>query len=149
MEFQELFTELINLKVVLNLENNKLKIKVPKEISIDHLVDDINKNKNKIIEILSSIQHTEQDLIRVNEKKEFYPLSSAQKRLYLLQQMDLESTAFNMLYVIPLGAEIKRSKIEEIFSQLISRHESFRTNFEVIEEEQVQRIHEQVEFKCE
>ena len=30
------------------------------------------------------------------EKKEYYVLSSAQKRMYILQQMELQSTAYNM-----------------------------------------------------
>ncbi|NOQ28022.1 MAG: HAD-IIIC family phosphatase, partial [Bacteroidales bacterium] len=96
---------------------------------------------NKSSEEYSSIKPT--------ERKQYYALSSAQRRLYLLQQMDLESTAYNMPHVISLSNDDDNKKIEEVFRQLIKRHESFRTSFEVIEEEPVQRIHEQVEFKLE
>ncbi|MGD2093249.1 MAG: amino acid adenylation domain-containing protein, partial [Candidatus Aminicenantes bacterium] len=85
------------------------------------------------------------------EKKEYYELSSAQKRLYVLHQMALESTAYNIYQVIPLAAELDIKKLEETFMKLIKRHESLRTSFLMINEEPVQKVHEfeNVEFKIE
>jgi amino acid adenylation domain-containing protein len=80
------------------------------------------------------------------EKKEFYVLSSAQKRLYILHQMDPESTAYNIPEVIPLGEEPDPGKFEETFIKLINRHESLRTSFHMIGDEPSQRIHDKVEF---
>ncbi|MCP5045529.1 MAG: SDR family NAD(P)-dependent oxidoreductase, partial [bacterium] len=40
------------------------------------------------------------------EKKEFYPLASAQKRLFVLQQMELAGTAYNMPEIHILSEEI-------------------------------------------
>lgn len=81
------------------------------------------------------------------EKIEYYQLSSAQTRLYLLQQMDLESVAYNMPYVISLGTVAYKVKIEAVFRRLVARHDSFRTSFEIIGEEPVQRIHKEINFK--
>ncbi|MCP5107020.1 MAG: amino acid adenylation domain-containing protein, partial [bacterium] len=81
------------------------------------------------------------------EAKEYYSLSSAQKRLYILQQMDPLSTAYNMPQVIPLAGEVDKEGMEEVFNQLIRRHESLRTSFIMVNEEPAQRIHEHVEFK--
>ncbi|NOQ26330.1 MAG: amino acid adenylation domain-containing protein, partial [Bacteroidales bacterium] len=78
-----------------------------------------------------------------------YPLSSAQKRLYLLQQFDLTSTAYNMPNIIPLGKEADKEKIEEVFKQLINRHESFRTSIVLVDQEPFQLISKDVEFKVE
>jgi amino acid adenylation domain-containing protein len=83
------------------------------------------------------------------EKKEYYPLSSAQERIYVLQQVDVESTAYNTPLVMKLEAEIDRVKLEGVFRQLIRRHESFRTAFGVIGGEPVQRIHREVDFGLE
>jgi len=80
------------------------------------------------------------------EKKEFYVLSSAQKRLYILHQMDPESTAYNIPEVIPLGEEPDLGKFEETFIKLINCHESLRTSFHMIGDEPSQRIHDKVEF---
>jgi len=76
-----------------------------------------------------------------------YPLSSAQRRLYLLQEMYPNSTAYNMPYIIPLGTIVDIGRIEETFHLLIQRHESFRTSFVVVGEEPRQIIHPEVAFK--
>ncbi|HLP60306.1 MAG TPA: D-alanine--poly(phosphoribitol) ligase subunit DltA [Candidatus Deferrimicrobium sp.] len=83
------------------------------------------------------------------EKKEYYPLSSAQKRLYFLQQLDLNSTGYNMPMVLHLGQALEKDKLESILKQLIARHESLRTSIERVNEEVIQRVHEQVEFAIE
>ncbi|MGD2084798.1 MAG: amino acid adenylation domain-containing protein [Candidatus Aminicenantes bacterium] len=83
------------------------------------------------------------------ENKEFYALSSAQKRLYILQQMDLESTVYNIPVFMIAEGEIKKAKFEAIFYQLIQRHESLRSSFMMIAEEPVQRIQVDVKFKVE
>ncbi|NOQ27711.1 MAG: amino acid adenylation domain-containing protein, partial [Bacteroidales bacterium] len=83
------------------------------------------------------------------QEQSYYSLSSAQKRMYLLQQMDLESTVYNMPYSISIGVDVDKVKIEEILNQIISRHESFRTSFEIPEENPVQHIHEKVDFQLE
>ncbi len=84
------------------------------------------------------------------EKREYYALSSAQKRLYLLQQMQEGHTVYNMpgvyLVDIPVSAA---GKLERAFRELIRRHESLRTSFHMIDGQPVQRIHDNVEFEME
>ncbi len=82
-------------------------------------------------------------------KREYYPLSSAQKRLFVLQQMESGSTAYNIHGILEVEGPIDKEKLEDVFRQLIARHESLRTSFDVMDEEPVQRIHNHVEFKIE
>ncbi|MGE5343917.1 MAG: amino acid adenylation domain-containing protein [Candidatus Omnitrophota bacterium] len=81
------------------------------------------------------------------EKKEYYGLSSTQKRLYVLQQIMGESTGYNMPVVMELEGVLDKEKLETVFGQLIKRHESLRTSFHLIDGEAVQRVHDEVEFK--
>ncbi|MCP4150916.1 MAG: hypothetical protein GY757_24430, partial [bacterium] len=83
------------------------------------------------------------------EKKEYYKVSSAQKRLYILQQMELESTAYNMPHVLPITRELSREKLGETFRKLIRRHESLRTTFHMNNDAPVQVVHEHAAFKIE
>jgi len=83
------------------------------------------------------------------EKKEYYLLSSAQKRLFILQQMNLDSTAYNIPEIIPLTAEFGLGKIEETFKNLIARHESLRLSFHMLNDIPVQVVHDEVEFEIE
>ncbi len=83
------------------------------------------------------------------EKKEYYDLSSAQKRLYILQQLEPGSTSYNMPQTIPLENETDIKKLEKTFIQLIQRHESLRTSFLQVREKPVQKVHDKVEFEIE
>ncbi|HLP45552.1 MAG TPA: amino acid adenylation domain-containing protein, partial [Candidatus Kapabacteria bacterium] len=83
------------------------------------------------------------------EKREYYGLSSAQKRLYILQQIDWQSTAYNIPEVIPLGQTPDLQCLEATFQRLIERHESLRTSFHLLEDHPVQKVHAMVSFKVE
>jgi amino acid adenylation domain-containing protein len=87
--------------------------------------------------------------IRCVEKKEYYGLSSAQKRLHFLWQTDKESTAYNLPAILLLEGKLDKDKLEKSIRGLIRAHESLRTSSEVIGGAPVQRIHDEVEFKME
>ncbi|MCU0287025.1 MAG: amino acid adenylation domain-containing protein [Acidobacteria bacterium] len=80
------------------------------------------------------------------EEKEYYPISSAQKRLYFLYQLEPGNITYNMPYMMILGENTVKEKLEEIFKELIARHESLRTSFETINMEPVQVIHKKIAF---
>ena len=81
--------------------------------------------------------------IKPVEKREYYQLSSAQKRLYILRQLDFNSTSYNMPRTFYPSMKIEKEKVEEIFKQLIDRHDSLRTSFVMIDQEPVQRVREE------
>ncbi|MCP4155817.1 MAG: AMP-binding protein, partial [bacterium] len=80
------------------------------------------------------------------EKKEYYVLSAAQKRLNILQQMNPESTAYNMPQAIPVYGPAPVEKLEETFGKIIQRHESLRTSIRTVHEQPVQKVHKNVDF---
>jgi amino acid adenylation domain-containing protein len=105
---------------------------------------------------ISQAKKTAEDIdryasIKAVEEKEYYTLSSPQKRLYILQQMEPGLTVYNMPGVTPLleEGEPDLPKIEETFCRLIRRHESLRTSFHMVGDEPVQRIHDHVPFSLE
>jgi iturin family lipopeptide synthetase A len=87
--------------------------------------------------------------IEPSEKKDYYPVSSAQRRLYFLHVMDPQNTGYNMPSILEIGENIDRRKLTDIFLRLIQRHESLRTSFHMKEGKPVQRIHNyhEVAFK--
>jgi amino acid adenylation domain-containing protein len=82
------------------------------------------------------------------EKKEYYPLSPAQTRLYILERLG-SGIGYNISRVLALEGQLEIKELQKIFKQIIIRHESFRTSFELIRGEPVQRIHREVEFEIE
>ncbi|WP_339256969.1 amino acid adenylation domain-containing protein [Paenibacillus sp. FSL P2-0136] len=80
------------------------------------------------------------------QEQSYYPLSSAQARLYFLQQLQPDSTVYNLSAVLAMEGEVDTEQLEEVFRQLIRRHEAFRTSFHLVDGEYVQRIHAEVPF---
>jgi acyl carrier protein len=83
------------------------------------------------------------------EKKEFYPLSSAQKRMFILQRVDKKNVNYNMPEAVLLDGRLDIERFKETFRRLIQRHESLRTSFIIIDNQPVQRVHEQVDSRFE
>ncbi|NOQ27975.1 MAG: amino acid adenylation domain-containing protein, partial [Bacteroidales bacterium] len=124
---------------------------IHKEIGVEFPLREIFIHPNIKSQANQIEKSTKKEFVSIPKAKEQsnYPLSPAQKRLYLLQQFDLKSTAYNMPNVIPLGKELDKLKIEEIFKQLINRHESFRTSIVLVDSDPVQLISKNVEFELE
>lgn len=96
---------------------------------------------------LSALILENRDSIEPTEKKDHYPLSSAQKRLYMLQQMDLNSTVFNTPKIAGLEGKLDRENFEKSLGKLIKRHEILRCSFGLLDEEPYQRIHQNPNLK--
>ncbi|MCU0289246.1 MAG: condensation domain-containing protein, partial [Acidobacteria bacterium] len=98
------------------------------------------------------IKHAEKDVyaaVPPGEKREYYPLSAAQKRLYLIDRMDAPGVAYNMTLASVLHGELDPGRLQQAFSALIQRHESLRTSFHIVEDQAVQRVHDLVSFSLE
>ncbi|MGD2093065.1 MAG: condensation domain-containing protein, partial [Candidatus Aminicenantes bacterium] len=131
-----------------SLKATILEAKIHETFRVKLPITDIFKNP-RLREQAEYIQRSAKILyvsIDPTEEKEYYLLSPAQKRLYVLHQMIPGSLNYNMPIVMSFDSEIEKEKIETIFKILINRHESLRTSFETIDEKPVQRIHKKVDF---
>ncbi len=126
-----------------SLKATLLVSKIHKELNVKIPLAEIFKTPS-IRELAAYIKGMKRDMhvsIESVEEREYYVLSSAQKRVYFLQQFDLTGIGYNMPLVLPLGKGIDKDKLELVLRRLIDRHESLRTSFERVNEEVVQRIH--------
>jgi acyl carrier protein len=87
--------------------------------------------------------------IKPVEKRDYYPLSSAQHRLYVTQQMDVNTTNYNSLVPVLLEGDPDLARLEDVFWALSRRHESLRASFEIIDGEPKQKISREVPFTLE
>ncbi|MCP4155049.1 MAG: non-ribosomal peptide synthetase, partial [bacterium] len=88
-----------------------------------------NPTIRQLARLISKAAESKFHAVEPAEKKEYYILSSAQKRLYILNKMNPDGTAYNMPERIPMPPDIDMKKLRETFLQLIRRHESLRTSF--------------------
>lgn len=57
------------------------------------------------------------------------PLSAAQKRLWILYQLDPSSPAFNSRVAVRLSGQLDRAVLEKALNELVRRHEALRSVF--------------------
>ncbi|WP_416654228.1 amino acid adenylation domain-containing protein [Bacillus amyloliquefaciens] len=79
----------------------------------------------------------------------YYPVSSAQRRMYLLSHAEGGELTYNMTGAMSVEGKIDSDRLNAAFQKLIERHEALRTSFELYEGEPAQRIHQNVEFTIE
>lgn len=130
----------INLCVKIQSEFNA-KVFV-KDILDNPIIEDISDKINNSIEI-EKVQ-----TINKIQSAEYYPVSSAQKRMYFASQVaGNETTLYNTPGGVIFDGEIDTKKIENCLNILINRHEALRTYFEVIDEKVVQKVTDSIDFK--
>src|SRR6185295_19809412 len=69
------------------------------------------------------------------------PLSFAQQRLWLINQLDEGGAAYNAFTGLRLKGELRKDALDAALSSLIARHEVLRTSFPVVNHNPVQLIH--------
>jgi amino acid adenylation domain-containing protein len=144
-DFFELGGHSLSATILSTRIHKEFNVKIPmveifKSPKISSLTKHITSSKKEVFTSISAA-----------EKKEYYPVSSAQKRLYILHQMGFGDTAYNVPTVIELQGELKLDQVKGAFKKMIARYESLRTSIETMGETPVQKIlhPSEVEFDLE
>ncbi|PNQ82013.1 non-ribosomal peptide synthetase [Paenibacillus sp. F4] len=103
----------------------------------------------QLAQVIEALEQTTYESIPVTENKPFYAVSSAQKRMYILNQLDGAGISYNIPGALTLTGSLDHKALENAFRQLIDRHETLRTSFETMNGEPVQRVHDEVPFRME
>ncbi|MGG3032013.1 surfactin non-ribosomal peptide synthetase SrfAA, partial [Bacillus stercoris] len=98
-----------------------------------------------LAQVIASAEKGTAASISPAEKQDTYPVSSPQKRMYVLQQLEGAQTSYNMPAVLRLTGELDVERLNSVMQQLMQRHEALRTTFEIKDGETVQRIWEEAE----
>ncbi|RKI64338.1 non-ribosomal peptide synthetase, partial [Corallococcus sp. AB049A] len=69
------------------------------------------------------------------------PLSFAQQRLWLLDQLQPEDASYNLPAALQLSGQVDAEALRHAFEALVARHESLRTTFHEHQGQPTQRIH--------
>lgn len=134
-----------------SLRATKLAAKINQKLNIRISVRNVFEWQT-IEQMAQSIEQMEQDVlvsIPQVEEKEYYPISSAQMRMYIMSIKAGKELMYNMSGMFMLEGSLDRIRLEEAFHQLIHRHESLRTGFKVIHGEPKQIVYPKVNFGIE
>lgn len=92
------------------------------------------------------VQKQEHRMIESAAKRDHYPLSSAQRRMYALYLLDKNNVAYNLPSVTLIDGPLDRQRVEKALEKLTQRHESLRTTFELRGNQPVQIVHSSVQI---
>ncbi|MCP4155136.1 MAG: amino acid adenylation domain-containing protein, partial [bacterium] len=88
--------------------------------------------QNDAIEVYAAIEPV--------EKKQYYDVSFAQRRLWILDQMEENQVSYNIPGVFEGLGNLDREAFEKAIEALVKRHESLRTTFITVAGEPKQKI---------
>ena len=109
-------------------------------ISLRQMFD--NATIEKQAKLIGSNMNKDVERILRTEKKEYYPASSAQERLYYEQMANKSSLNSNNSSVYKIKGNLNIDRIEYALSLLVKRHEGLRTRFVIYDQDIVQQIDE-------
>jgi len=142
--------------IFFDLAGNSLKAiimaaRIHKEFNVKIAMTDIFKLQTirKLSQLIHSAAEDRYIPLQKAAVKDYYRLSSPQKRLYILQQADAASTSYNIPLMTILEGNPRIDKLEQAFCQLIRRHESLRTSFQLIDGVPWQKVHDEAKFEIE
>ncbi|RDY33072.1 non-ribosomal peptide synthetase [Lachnotalea glycerini] len=128
---------------------------IEKEIGVKLQISDILNNANikKIVHLVQTRElkdrMSQYEEIPLCDNTEYYEATSAQQRIFMLDQLDKDETAYNIPVFIMIQGNFNKDKFEEAFKKLIARHEILRTSFDFIEGRVVQRVRDTFQFQLE
>ncbi|WP_051250928.1 non-ribosomal peptide synthetase [Paenibacillus harenae] len=93
----------------------------------------------------SGLGHSYSDIEAVTPRA-YYPVSSAQKRMYVVSTLAGSGTSYNLPGFILIEGELDVPRLQGAFHQLVNRHETLRTRFETVDGEPVQIVEELAEL---
>jgi amino acid adenylation domain-containing protein len=146
-----LFTKLQQQGIRIKLVEDKLVVEYEGNDFPAEIKSELQANKLEIIEFLRA--NTEQqkafsEIIAV-EKQVAYPLSNAQKRLWVLEQFGDLADAYHIIGAYRFSGELDKNVLQKACLSLIERHESLRTRFVLQDNEPMQQIIEMAEVNFE
>jgi amino acid adenylation domain-containing protein len=150
MNLPELLEELKRCKVFPMLDGDQLKLTGETENLSGTLIASVKAQKNAFIDFLKGAyqQLNEAPIVPIS-KQNYYPCTNAQKRIWLLTQMDGAQHAYNIVTGLYIKGHLDRTLLEKAFVKCLLAHESLRTVFRVIDGELCQSIIEHLPFSLE
>ena len=87
-------------------------------------------------------QETTLYAIQPVSRDQLLPLTFAQERVWFMHQLYPESRAYYFRTILRLHGRVDVGLLEQTFSEIVRRHEIFRTTFHEVDGRPVQRIHD-------
>jgi amino acid adenylation domain-containing protein len=126
---EKLLSELRALDIRLFLDDDRLRCSAPKGRLTEDLEKRIAAHKPELIRTLRAAAPQPDSIPRRADQSAAMPLSFAQESFWFLQQMEPDSSAYNITAYRRILTRIDTSAWQAALSAILRRHEILRTNF--------------------
>ncbi|HEV9036982.1 MAG TPA: amino acid adenylation domain-containing protein, partial [Puia sp.] len=125
--------------------------KIQGELGVEITIGDVFDARNivNLGQLLQTSAKSDYMGLKKAERREYYPLSTAQRRLYYLYELDRTTLTYNLPAVIRLEGPLDKEKLRRVMLELVRRHGSLQTSFEIVRDEPVQKISDIEDFGIE
>ncbi|HII08744.1 MAG TPA: amino acid adenylation domain-containing protein [Methanosphaera sp.] len=117
---------------------NRIEEQTGKRIALKDVFS--NQSPEKLALLVNGENEEEYVSIPKAEKKDYYSMSSTQKRTYLICQMDPNRIVYNISQNYKLMGKVRPDAFREALQKLTDRHEILRTSFIIVDGEPMQKI---------
>ncbi|MFD1676439.1 amino acid adenylation domain-containing protein [Alicyclobacillus fodiniaquatilis] len=131
-----------------SLKVTTLAAKLLKTFKVEVSIKDIFE-RDTVREIANLIADTENSPfapIEIVEEQEYYPVSSPQKRLFILDQIASNKLLYNIPIAMKIDGVLHRERFAHCLQSLVNRHEALRTCFAMVNGQPMQRVHLHVDI---
>lgn len=139
----ELLSALRALDVRVWIEGESLRYSAPKGVLTQELRGRMQQYKTEMLEFLRRVELSPAPALPPIEpvpRDGHLPLSFAQQRLWFLNQLKTENTAYNIPLVWRLTGALNVAALARSFTEILRRHEALRTTFANVNGDAAQQI---------
>jgi amino acid adenylation domain-containing protein len=122
------------------VDDGRLRFRAPPGQLDDELKRLVQAHKAELIALLEPGTNAAGDVIPRADRDRPLVLSSGQRRLWFLEQLEPGSPAYNVVGAMALVGELDPSALARALARLVERHEILRTRFRVVDDEPRQEI---------
>lgn len=123
--------------------------RIQKKWNVDISITDFFTNNciRKLAQVIDSVSSCQMPAIRPVGTTEFLPVSFAQERMWLVNQIEAAHAQYNLSYSVQMYGELNISFLKRAFATIIDRHQILRTTYTEQNGEIVQQIRDGIHFE--
>jgi amino acid adenylation domain-containing protein len=131
-----------------SLKASMMVVRIHKELEVKVPLNNVFKTPTikGLSRFIKASEKNNYAILKLVEKKEYYTSSLTQKRFYIMQKLDPGNISYNLSLALIMEGDLGEKRLEKVFNRLSRRHQAFRTSFELIADQLVQKVYDQVEM---
>ncbi|MBD1944543.1 amino acid adenylation domain-containing protein, partial [Coleofasciculus sp. FACHB-712] len=125
----EFLSELRRLEIKLWIDGERLRYSATPGILTPDMLAQMKSRKSEIVAFLQQVNPDAPTSIKPVPRNQDLPLSFAQQRVWFLDRLEGESSAYNVPMALRLQGQLNVTALEQALKSIVERHEVLRTNF--------------------